>query len=285
MKRPHKKSVLVTGASSGIGEAISVHLAREGFRVFAAARTEAALSALSGLGQGRITPVLMDVTIDESVEDGLAEIAAEGQPLYGLVNNAGIAVAGPVEAVPQSEWQRQFETNVFGLVRVSRAVLPQMRAAGGGRIVNIGSVAGRIVTPFMAPYGASKHAVEGLSDALRRECRGHGIAVSLIRPGVINTHLGEKEEESLRRFADQAEPYAEAIGAFLAWHGRQHPTAAPPSVVAEAVEHALTGRRPHARYTVPRSFLILVALRNFLPTRLFDRILERTIGLPGNDKR
>ena len=165
------KPVLITGASSGIGEAAAVHLAHEGFRVFAAARDPKKLDGLSGLGEGRITPVKMDVADEASISDAFAEIAAAGAALYGLVNNAGISVTGPVEQVALEDWRRQYETNVFGVANVIRAALPQMREAGAGRIVMIGSVAGRIASPFMGAYASSKHAVEGLSDSLRRELR------------------------------------------------------------------------------------------------------------------
>ena len=274
------KPVLVTGASSGIGEATAVHLAHKGFRVFAAARRIQALQTLSGLGAGRIHPVAMDVTDADSIAEALAFINEEtAGPLYGLVNNAGVAVAGPVERVPADEWRRQFETNVIGLVAVTQAVLPQMRAAGTGRIINIGSVAGRIVAPFMGPYGASKHAVEGVSDALRRELGGTGIRVSLVRPGFINTHFGEQEQGSLASYMGEDDPYADKVRTFAKWHERKHPSAAPPAEVAEVVYKALTAGRPHSRYTVPASFLGFLALRNLMPSAVVDRIFGRITGV------
>ena len=273
------KPVLVTGASSGIGEATAVFLAHKGFRVFAAARRVQALETLSALGAGRIQPVAMDVTDANSISDAMDHIRQEvGGPLYGLVNNAGVAVAGPVESVPGDEWRRQFETNVIGLVQVTQAVLPQMRSAGTGRIVNIGSVAGRIVAPFMGPYGASKHAVEGISDALRRELIDTGVKISLVRPGFINTHFGEQEQDSLARYMGEDNPYGDKVRAFAKWHERKHPSAAPPSEVAETVYKALTAERPHSRYTVPASFLGFLALRNLMPSAVVDRIMGRITG-------
>ncbi len=271
------QSVLVTGASSGIGEATAIHLAHKGFRVFAAARSLDKLKTLSGLGAGRITPLEMDVTDEASIASALAEISDSGGALYGLVNNAGVGVMGPVEEVPPADWRRQYETNVFGLVNVTRAALPQMRATGRGRIINIGSVSGRIAVPFQGVYASSKHAVEGLSDALRRELAPHGVKVSLIRPGFINTPFGAQEQDELERYTGGA--YAEQIKIFKAWHAKGHPNAAGPIVVAEAVHQALTARRPHSRYTVPTKMLGFLALRNLAPSALTDRIFARVTGL------
>lgn len=274
------KPVLVTGASSGIGETVAVHLAHKGFQVFAAARRIHALNNLSGLGQGRIHPIAMDVTSQDSIDEALREIETITKaPLYGVVNNAGVAVAGPVECVDIDEWRRQFETNVFGLVRVTQSVLPQMRKVNIGRVVNIGSVSGRIVAPFMGPYGSSKHAVEGLTDALRRELFDTGLKVSLIRPGFINTHFGEQEQESLEPHIAEDQPYADKVRTFAKWHESKHPSAAPATVVAEAVHKALTAERPHSRYTVPASFHGMLAIRNLLPSAIVDRVFMRIIGL------
>lgn len=273
------QSVLVTGASSGIGEATAVHLAHKGFRVFAAARRIEKLNELSGLGGGRITPLAMDVTDEDSIEKSLTEIAAEGIKLFGLVNNAGVSVMGPFEQIPADEWRRQFETNVIGLANVTRSVLPQMREAGHGRIVNIGSVTGRVASPFQAPYAASKHAVEGLSDSLRRELAPHGIKVCVIRPGFINTPFGHQEQEALAKFTGEGDPYAEQVRIFKEWHAKGHPNAPPPTIVAEAVHHALTVGRPYSRYTVPLKMLGFLALRNLLPSYVVDRLFERVTGL------
>ena len=273
------KPILVTGASSGIGEATAVLLSQKGFRVYAGARRIEKLKALEGLGAGGITALALDVTSEASIDAALARIAADGATLYGLVNNAGVSVAGPIEEVPLEAWRRQFETNVFGLVAVTRKVLPAMRAARVGRIVNIGSLAGRIVSPFMGVYGSSKHAVEGLSDALRRELRPFGIKVSVIRPGFINTPFGEQEQEGLAPYVAEGRPYARGVAAFKAWHAKGHPTGAPPSAVAEAVLHALTATHPNARYTVPPRYIPALMMRNLLPSAVSDRIFERVIGL------
>ena len=224
------KPVLITGASSGIGEACAVYLAHRGFTVFAAARRLQALNDLSGLGGGRIHPIEMDVTDTDSISSGLKKIAKQtSTPLFGLVNNAGVSVLGPVERVGMEEWKRQYETNVFGLVQVTQAVLPQMREEGLGRIINIGSVAGRIVAPFFTPYASSKHDVEGISDGLRRELAPFGIRVSHIRPGFINTQFGVQEHASIEPHMEEGEPYADRVRTFSKWHERGHPNAVPPS--------------------------------------------------------
>jgi len=273
------KPVLITGASSGIGEATAVHLAHKGFQVFAAARRIQALNTLSGLGAGRIIPVAMDVTDSASIKQAMAQIAEQASsPLYALINNAGVSVMGPVERVGVEEWRRQYETNVFGLVQVTQAVMPQMRSAGMGRIINIGSITGRLVAPFFGVYGSSKHAVEGVSDALRRECEPLGIKVSLVRPGFINTQFGEQEQKSLEPHMQTGEPYEDTVRKFARWHARGHPNAIVPTRVAETVHKALISKRPHSRYTVPKRYLGYLAMRNLLPSAILDRIFSRVIS-------
>lgn len=273
------QSVLVTGASSGIGEATAVFLAHKGFRVFAAARRLDKLQELTAVGHGRITPLAMDVTDEASIASAVQKIADEGLTLYGLVNNAGVSVMGPIETTPLDEWRRQYETNVFGVVNVARAVLPQMRAAGRGRVVNIGSVAGRIAPPFQGVYASSKHAVEGLTDAMRIELAPHGVKVCLVRPGFINTPFGEQEQEALAKHVGDGMPYAEQVRIFKKWHAEGHPNAPAPTVVAEAVHHALTAERPNTRYTAPKKMIGTLMLRNLMPSAVTDRIFKRVTGL------
>ncbi|MEO0399134.1 MAG: SDR family oxidoreductase [Pseudomonadota bacterium] len=273
------KPVLVTGASSGIGEATAVHLARKGFNVFAGARRLDALKTLEGLGQGGITAVQLDVTDEGSIKAALAEINDKAGTLYGLVNNAGVAVAGPVEEVPMNEWRRQYETNVFGVVAMAQAVMPQMRAAGAGRIVNIGSLAGRIAVPFMGVYASSKHAVEGISDAMRREFGLHGVKVSLVRPSFVNTPFGAQEQSGLAPYTEEGGAYAGHVAKMKDWHAKQHPHGASPFDVAEAVEDALTAARPHSRYLAPRKATGSLMMRNLLPSAVIDRVLLRVTGV------
>ncbi len=271
------QSVLITGASSGIGEECAVFLAHKGFRVFAAARRIDKLQDLTAVGGGKITPLQMDVTDTASIAAAMARIKDEGVTLYGLVNNAGAALMGPVERLALDDWRALFETNVFGLVAVTQAVLPQMLAAGRGRIVNIGSITGRIASPFQGAYAASKHAIEGLSDSLRRELVPHGVKVSVVRPGAINTPFGAHEAEMLSQY-ELDENYGDQVTAYKAWFEKQHPNAPSPVVVAEAVHDALTAEAPHSRYTAPFKMTYALALRNLLPSALTDRILERVNG-------
>ena len=273
------KPILITGASSGIGEAAAIHLAHKGFKVYAAARRISKLNQLSGLGGGRIVPLAIDVADEGSIATAVSEIAANGDRLFGLVNNAGISVMGPIEQVPSNEWRRLYETNVFGLINVTKAVLPQMRDAGEGRIINVGSVAGRIVAPFFGVYASSKHAVEGVTDAMRRELKPHGVKVSLIRPGFINTPFGEQEQQSIEPYMEEGDPYLRQMEIFKDWHAKGHPNAQPPSIVAEKIFHALTSPRPYSRYTVPARFIPSLMLRNLLPSAVVDRLFERIIGL------
>jgi NAD(P)-dependent dehydrogenase (short-subunit alcohol dehydrogenase family) len=276
---PTLKPVLVTGASSGIGYATALMLAGKGFRVFAGARRVDKLQELAIRSGGHITPIALDVTSASSIAAAMRAITDGGARLYGLVNNAGVSVTGPIEETPIEEWRRQFETNVFGVVAMTQAALPGMRAAKEGRIINVGSVAGRIVAPFMGAYGASKHALEGLTDALRREVGRFGVKVSLVRPGFINTPFGEQEQEGFARAARQGGPYAEAASTFKAWHAKGHPTGAAPDDVARAIHHALIAARPHSRYTAPARYLGSIILRNTMPSAITDRVFERVTGL------
>ena len=263
--------VLITGAGSGIGRACTQHLAVRGWEVVATGRRREPLDQLAAETPS-VTPLSMDVTDEASVREALGNAG----PLDAVVNNAGVSVMGPIEAVSLDEWRRQFETNVFGVATVCRHALPGLRERGG-RIVNIGSVAGRIASPFMGVYASSKHAVEGLTDALRREVKPHGVRVILVRPGFVNTPFGTQEQESLKRHDHPA--YAEALARFRRWHAEAGHAASPgPEVVAKAVRRALTERAPRDRYAAPAKARRLLLLRNALPTAVVDRLVERTIA-------
>ena len=268
-------TVLITGGGTGIGRACALRLAREGLRVTVAGRTEERLEEVAKRA-ATVDVAVMDVTDEASVER--AVVAAS--PVGAVVNNAGVSVMGPLEGVPSEEWRRQFETNVFGVATVCRAVLPQMRQRGRGRIVNMGSVAGRLAAPFMGTYAASKHALEGMTDALRREVAGRGIDVVLVRPGFVDTGFGAQEQASLR--ANAHPDYEDAQRRFARWHEEHGHAASPsPDVIAEAVLRALTDAAPADRYTAPPKARRQVTMRNLLPTRLVDRMVARTIGLEG----
>lgn len=266
--------VVVTGASSGIGAAIARHLAdrREGFRVFGTVRRAEDAAALERDG---ITPVRMDVTDTESIARARGEVeqSLAGVPLAGLVNNAGIPAAGPLELLPLDELREVLEVNVIGAVAVTQAFLPLLKAARG-RIVNISSVAGRSVLPFMGPYAASKFALEALSDALRRELRPFGVMVTVIEPGSFQSRIWEKVEHAdLTRYGGS--PYERVLERFRQGALRGAGRAPPPDKVAHAVERALTVRRPPIRVVVMPHRLGRVWL--WLPDRWLDWLIYRFV--------
>jgi NAD(P)-dependent dehydrogenase (short-subunit alcohol dehydrogenase family) len=275
---PTSGTVVITGASTGIGRATAVRLARAGFDVLAGVRREEDGAALHA-DDGRIEPVLVDVT-DAGQIAALGERVA-GAPLTGLVNNAGIAVAGPLEGIPLDEMRRQYEVNVFGLLAVTQALLEPIRA-GHGRIVNIGSIGGRINTPFVGPYSSSKAAVRSLSAALRRELRPWDIRVALVEPGALDTPIWRKgeegAEETIGALPERVRTlYARPLEALVAATRKIAANASSPDDAAQAVEHALTAQRPRTLYTVGREARIQGALHGVLPARTFDALVERAM--------
>ncbi len=273
-------AVVVTGASTGIGHACALHLDSMGFQVFAGVRRTEDADRLRAAGSGRIEPLLLDVTDQEAIRAAAERVGevVQQRGLAGLVNNAGIAVPGPIEFLPVEEFRRQIEVNLIGQVAVTQAFLPMLRLARG-RIVNIGSIGGRVALPLVGPYAASKHAMEGLSDSLRRELRPSGIQVSLVRPGPIATEIWERgnttADELLARMPGVETHYGPAIASARAWAAERAGEAIPPSVVAGVVADALTSKRPRTRYLVGPRAKLLVTLREVLPDRWFDALLER----------
>jgi NAD(P)-dependent dehydrogenase (short-subunit alcohol dehydrogenase family) len=274
------RTVVITGASTGIGRVTALHLARSGFDVLAGVRRAEDGAALRA-EDARIEPVIVDVTD----ADQIAALATRvgGGPLTGLVNNAGIAVAGPLEGVPLDEIRRQYEVNVFGLLAVTQALLEPLRVARG-RIVNIGSIGGRLNTPFVAPYSSSKAAVRSLSASLRRELRPWEIHVALIEPGALDTPIWRKGEEGAEEsIGDLPERvrtlYARQLDALQAGVRNIAASASPPEAAAEAIEHALTVKRPRTLYTIGRDARIQAALHAVLPDRTFDALVARAMGV------
>jgi len=268
-----RRTVVVTGASSGIGLACALRLAAAGWRVYGGVRAREDGEALRGRG---IEPLELDVTNAEQIA-GAAEVV--GGRLDGLVDNAGIAIAAPLELVPLDELRRQLEVNVVGQVAVTQAFLPALRRSRG-RVVLMGSIGGRSALPFLGPYAASKHALEAVADSLRVELRPWGISVSIIEPASINTSIwtkGAARADELRAAlpGESEELYSSAIAKFRKLALARGP-GADPDEVAKSVEHALTARRPRARYLVGRDAHIRAWIER-LPTRARDRLLAKLL--------
>lgn len=280
-------AILVTGASTGIGAAVAVRMARRGYHLYAGVRAEADGEALEE-HTANIEPVLLDVTDDSAIAAAVSRIEADRGELAGLVNNAGIAVAGPVEFLETSDWREQFEVNLFGAAAVTRACIPLLRT-GQGRIVNMSSFSGRFAPPFMGPYSASKHALEAMSDALRVELQPWGIEVAIAEPGSIATPIWEKglsrADGLLERLPLRArELYGDAIAAVRSQGVEMGEQGIPARHVARAVDHALTAPRPRTRYVVGRDAKVGLAVTRFLPDRARDWLVTRQGGLPGRRK-
>lgn len=279
-------AVVITGASSGIGRTTALLLARRGWLVFGGVRTErdavdlAAAAGAIGLG-GLVQPLLLDVTDPEQIRAAVRAVEvglrARDAGLVGLINNAGIVVAGPIEEVPLARLRAIFATNVIGVVAVTQAFLPLLRA-GGGRIINISSVSGRIAPPFLGPYAASKFALEALSDSLRVELRPWGLRVILIEPGPIATPIwGKGEADALADRADLPadSPYAATVPRVRAMIRRAASRGLPAERVAEAILLALTAPHPRARYLLTRHRLIFALFVRLAPDGLRDLLLSR----------
>jgi NAD(P)-dependent dehydrogenase (short-subunit alcohol dehydrogenase family) len=281
------RTVLVTGASTGIGEACARRLDAMGWRVFAGVRREADAEALRRGASPRLTPVRLDVTEEAQVRaaaEAVAAAAGGDAGLDGLVNNAGIVVAGPLECLPLAEVRAQLEVNVVGAVAVTQACLPLLRQARG-RIVNIGSISGRSAAPFIGAYSASKFALEALTDSLRVELAPWGIEVAIVEPGAIATPIWVKSQALAERNLSTVDPgaralYEEAMAAMRRVVEEAARRAAPADRVADAVAHALTARRPRTRYLVGADARLQAALARLLPDRLRDRLTARFMGLP-----
>lgn len=283
---PTPKSVVITGASTGIGAACALHLDKLGLRVFAGVRRQADAEALKAAASPRLTAIALDVADALSVSTAASAVAGAvgAAGLDGLVNNAGVVVTGPVEFLPLPELRRQLEINVVGQVAVTQAFLSLIRAARG-RIVNMGSIAGRLATPFSGAYSASKFALEALTDALRLELAPWGISVSIIEPGAVATPIWEKGRKSGEAMLAAAAPealvlYAEAIEAFKKTSEHAAKNAADPLDVARAVEHALTAAKPKTRYVIGNRARIGAAMAMLVPDRMRDNMVAKAMRLP-----
>jgi NAD(P)-dependent dehydrogenase (short-subunit alcohol dehydrogenase family) len=278
------RAVLITGCSSGIGHATAEALATTGWKVYATARRPEALADLEARG---CRTLALDVTDEASMSAAVAAVEEAEGAVGVLVNNAGYSQSGAVETVPMERVRAQFETNVFGLVRMCQLVLPGMRGQGWGKIVNVSSMGGRFTFPGGGVYHATKHAVEALSDALRFEVRGFGVDVILIEPGLIRTGFSEAAVGHMDAEPAADGPYADfnrhvaAATASVYERGPLARLGGPPEAVARTIERAIRARRPRARYTVTPSARALIAQHAVLPDAAWDAMMRTQFPQPG----
>jgi NAD(P)-dependent dehydrogenase (short-subunit alcohol dehydrogenase family) len=281
---PNRGAVLISGASTGIGRACAEHLDSLGFTIFAGVRKQSDVDSLRSAGSGRTQPLMLDVTESESIASAMQTVD-EACPagLAGLVNNAGVSVGGPFEFVTIDEWRRQLEVNFIGQVAVTQAALPALRKARG-RIVNMTSIGGRLASPFLGPYNASKFALEAVTDALRLELRQFGIQVAAVEPGAVATPIWEKGRASAEQAtksmpAEAQQLYSAGFAAIPKFISLGERSGVPPLDVARTVAHALTASKPKTRYVVGRDAKLRLILTRLLPTRVMDWVVVRAMGL------
>jgi NAD(P)-dependent dehydrogenase (short-subunit alcohol dehydrogenase family) len=272
------RAVLITGCSSGIGRATAAKLAADGWKVYATARRPETLEELKRQG---CQTLALDVT-DEASMSAAVDVVTEAEGAVGvLINNAGYSQSGAVESVPLDEVRREFETNVFGLLRMCQLVLPGMRSQGWGRIVNLGSMGGRLTFPGGGIYHASKYALEAISDAMRFEVRGFGVEVVLIEPGLIVTNFGDVAADSVQTDGPYEE-FNRKVAKLTedAYKGPMARLGAGPEAVAKAIAGALRAEHPKPRYPVTPSAHLMINQRRFLPDRVWDLIMRTQFPTP-----
>jgi NAD(P)-dependent dehydrogenase (short-subunit alcohol dehydrogenase family) len=273
------RSVLITGASTGIGRATALRLDGAGWKVFAGVRREEDAESLRGAASGRLAPLILDITDAGQIAAAARMIEAE-DGLDGLVNNAGVAIPGPLETLPIDDFRRQLEINLTGHVAVTQALLAQIRRSRG-RIVFISSIGGRIAFPMTGAYHAAKFGIEAAGDVFRQELRPWGISVSIVEPGSIDTPIwdrGEREADALSHPLRES-LYGEAVASYRKVVRQLAERGIAPEKVAAAIDHALSARRPRTRYLVGLDARVQARLRPLLPTPVFDRIVARAMGL------
>jgi NAD(P)-dependent dehydrogenase (short-subunit alcohol dehydrogenase family) len=277
------KAVLITGCSTGIGRATAEHLARRGHTVYATARREEAVADLQAAG---CRTLALDVTDEASMQAAVdAVVAAEGG-VGVLVNNAGYSQSGAIETVSMDDVRRQFETNVFGLIRMGQLVLPSMREQGWGRIVQVSSMGANFTFPGGGLYHATKYAVEAISDALRFEVQGFGVDVVVVQPGIIRTNFDQTAVGGIERDGETAGPYAHfnavvAKATANVYKGPVSKLGGGPETVAKTIEKAITAERPRTRYRVTASAHLMTHQRQLMSDRLWDRMLTTQFPRPG----
>lgn len=276
------KAVLVTGCSTGIGRATAVRLAKSGYPVYASARN---LETIADLENQGCKLLRLDVCDDESITAAVRLVEEDQGAVGVLINNAGYGSEGPFEEVAMDEIRRQFETNVFGLIRLTQLVLPGMRRQGWGKIVNLSSVGGRLALPGGSFYHATKFGLEALSDSLRFEVRGFGIDVIIVEPGAIKTAFGDTAIARVDATARPGSPYDEFRAGLKekireAYDGPMAMLAGEADDVAKVIERAISARRPRTRYPVTIGARVLIGLRRLLPDRGFDAFLGTQFTAP-----
>lgn len=277
------RSVIVTGASTGIGLATALRLDAAGWRVFAGFRDPADGESLRQAGSERLTPITLDVTDPDQIAAAAARVEEESQDgLHGLVNNAGVAIPGPLETIPLEDFRRQLEVNLVAYVAMTQALLHSIRKAKG-RIVFVSSIGGRIAFPFGGPYHASKFGTEAIGDVFRQELRPWGLRVAIVEPGSIDTPIWERGQRKASEIEAKAPKtdllYGAAIEKFRKVIQDTAERGIPPEKVAKAIAHALESSRPRTRYLVGLDAKVQARLKPLLPTPVFDRIVARTLGL------
>jgi NAD(P)-dependent dehydrogenase (short-subunit alcohol dehydrogenase family) len=280
MSATPSKAVLITGCSTGIGRATAQHLASKGWTVYATARREESIADLRELG---CKTLALDVTDEASMEAGVAAVEAEHGAVGVLINNAGYSQSGAVETVPMADVRRQFETNVFGLVRMTQLVLPGMRKQHWGKVVNISSMGANFVFPGGGFYHATKYAVDAISDALRFEVKGFGIDVVIIQPGLIKTEFGHAAVGAVPGEGGAYGEFNVAVGEATEGAYESGPLGklgGGPETVATAIEKAITAKRPKARYRVTPSAHLLIAQRSLMTDRMWDRVMKTQFPQP-----
>lgn len=283
------KTVVITGASTGIGRSTAEYLAAKGWQVFAGVRKQKDGAELTAADE-RIKPILLDVTRPEQVDAAVETVRAAlgGQKLTGLINNAGIANMGPLAVQPLDQFKAHFDVNVFGLLRASQAFAPllgmdESLAGKPGRIINITSVGGRLASPFLGAYTATKHAVESMTDSLRRELVIFGIDAIAVGPGAVKTPIWDKAEDANSSNPYSNSPWAKAIGKFSETMLEGGRTGLAPEIIAETIEKALTVHKPKARYAPVPNKLTNFTLPTLLPKRVVDGFFWKRFGMQAPD--
>jgi NAD(P)-dependent dehydrogenase (short-subunit alcohol dehydrogenase family) len=279
------RSVLVTGASTGIGRASALRLDAAGWRVFAGVRREEDAEALREAGSERIAPLFLDVTDAEQIAAAATLIGAEPEGLHGLVNNAGVAIPSPLETMPIDDFRRQVEINLTGHVAVTQAMLPAIRRAGG-RVVFISSIGGGIAFPLTGAYHAAKFGIEAVGDVFRQELAPWGLRVSIVEPGSIDTPIWDRGErvagEIGARSPQRESLYGKAIENYRKVIKATAERGIPPQKVAKVIEHALSAKRPRSRYLVGLDAKVQARIKPLVPTPVFDRIVAKMMGFEAN---